>query len=235
MRFFVLGSIATALLWGQDAIPRNQAQPEVERVITTTDGQTIRGNVVNEGSVDLQVRESSGRIRLLRKMGGGKYRVVTSQTDWPTYNGQVGGNRYSTLTQIGKGNVARLAPQWVFSLGNPALVETTPLVIEGVMYLSSANEVWALDAGTGRQLWRYRRARTQGIAGNAAQGFSRGVAAAGERIFLLTDNAHLIALNRSNGELLWETPMADSRENYNGTSAPLIAGWTRDLRNRRGR
>ena len=103
-------------------------------------------------------------------------------------------------------------------------IETTPLVVDGLMYVSSANEVWALDAGNGRQVWHYRRARTQPLAGNAAIGFNRGVAWEGNRIFLLTDNAHLIALNRGNGELLWETTMADSKENYNGTSAPLTAG-----------
>jgi alcohol dehydrogenase (cytochrome c) len=192
--------------------------------VTTTDGQTIRGSVMNEGSTDLQLREASGKIRLLRKADNGKYRIVTSQSDWTTYNGVPGGNRYSTLTQISKNNVAKLGPKWVFSLGNVNLVENTPLVVEGVMYVSSANEVWALDAGTGRQIWHYRRPRTQGVTGNAAQGFNRGVAAAGERIFLLTDNAHLLALSRSNGELLWETTMADQKENYNGTSAPLAVG-----------
>ena len=92
------------------------------------------------------------------------------------------------------------------------------------MYVSSANECWALDAGSGRLIWHYQRARTKGVAGNAAIGFNRGVAWAGDRIFMLTDNAHLIALNRFNGELLWETEMADWHLNYNGTSAPLVVG-----------
>jgi alcohol dehydrogenase (cytochrome c) len=217
-----LGFVAVALL-AQDALQRNQEQPADERVFTTNDGQTLRGSLMNEGSTDIQLRQGDGRIRLLRKLEGGRVRVVTSQTDWPTYNGQPGGNRYSTLTQINKNNVAKLAPAWMFPIGNVTQVETTPLVVEGVMYLSSANEVWALDAGTGRQVWHYRRARTQGITGNAAIGFNRGVAWEGNRIFLLTDNAHLLALSRANGELLWETTMADSKQNYNGTSAPLVA------------
>ncbi len=196
---------------------------EGERTITTTDGQTLRGVVMNEGSTDLQLREAGGKIRLLRKVDGGRYRMVTSQKDWPTYNGEPGGNRYSTLTQIDKNNVAKLAPAWIFPLGPVTQIENTPLVVEGVMYVSSANEVWALDAGSGRQVWHYRRPRTQGITGNAAIGFNRGVAWEGERIFLLTDNAHLLALSRTNGELLWETTMADSKQNYNGTSAPLTA------------
>jgi alcohol dehydrogenase (cytochrome c) len=107
---------------------------------------------------------------------------------------------------------------------NVGQVETTPIVVEGVMYISSANEVWALDAGSGRQLWHFQRPRTRGLAGNAAAGFNRGVAISGDRLFLLTDHAHLIALDRSSGELLWDTEMADWRENYNGTSAPLVVG-----------
>jgi alcohol dehydrogenase (cytochrome c) len=94
--------------------------------------------------------------------------------------------------------------------------------VEGIMYVSSANEVYALDAGNGRALWHYQRPRTKGIAGNAGLGFNRGVAIAGNRLFLLTDNAHLLSLNRFDGELLWETEMADWRQNYNGTSAPLV-------------
>lgn len=223
MRTLFVSLLAAGALLAQDAIPRTQAQPEQARAITTVDGQTLRGAVVNEGSTDLQMRDTDGKIRLLRKVDGGRFREVTSQADWPTYNGVPGGNRYSTLTQINKGNVAKLAPKWTFSLGAVSQVENTPLVVEGVMYVSSANEVWALDAGSGRQIWRYRRPRTQGLTGNAAIGFNRGVAWEGNRIFLLTDNAHLIALNRSNGELLWDTTMADYRQNYNGTSAPLVA------------
>ena len=212
LRFFVSLLTAAALL-AQD-----------ERTITTTDGQTIRGALVNEGSTDMQLREADGRIRLLRKVDGGRYRLVTSQRDWPTYNGEPGGNRYSTITQINKNNVAKLAPAWIFPFGAVTQIENTPLVVEGVMYVSSANEVWALDAGTGRQLWRYQRPRTRGVTGNAAIGFNRGVAWREDRVFLLTDHAHLLALNRFNGELLWETELADYKQNYNGTSAPLVVG-----------
>ncbi|MBZ5579045.1 MAG: PQQ-binding-like beta-propeller repeat protein [Acidobacteriia bacterium] len=104
------------------------------------------------------------------------------------------------------------------------MVENTPLVVDGIMYVSSANECWALDAGTGRLIWHYQRARTKGVAGNAALGFNRGVAWAGDRIFMLTDHAHVMALNRFNGEMLWDTEMADWHLNYNGTAAPLTVG-----------
>jgi len=133
-----------------------------------------------------------------------------------------GGNRYSTMTEIDKRNLEHLAPAWTFPIAGARQVETTPLVVAGIMYVSSANEVWALDAGNGREIWHYQRPRTEGIAGNARLGFNRGVAFAEGRVFLLTDNVHLIALDAGDGRLLWDTEMADYRENYNGTAAPLV-------------
>jgi alcohol dehydrogenase (cytochrome c) len=228
VRLSIVTSFALALAVAQNPdagspIPRTAPPSAARRTIQTTGGQTIEGQVLSEGMSDLALRTNDKRIVLLRKQGD-RYRQVTSQVDWPTYHGNPGANRYSTLIQIDPGNVARLAPKWVFPLPNAAQVENTPLVVEGLMYVSNANECWALDAGSGRQVWHYQRARTKGITGNAAAGFNRGVAWAGERIFMLTDNAHLMALDRFNGELLWETEMADWHQNYNGTSAPLVVG-----------
>jgi alcohol dehydrogenase (cytochrome c) len=226
LRIFVpaLACLSVAFAQNQNPIPREALPVVVHRTITTTDGHTLEGVVVSEGMTDLQLRtDADKRIHLLRKSGN-QYREVTSQADWPTYHGDPGGNRYSKLTQIDKSNVASLAPKWIFPIPNAGQVENTPLVVEGIMYVSSANECFALDAGSGREIWRYRRPRTKGVAGNAAAGFNRGVAWSGDRVFMLTDNAHMIALNRFNGELLWETPMADWHLNYNGTSAPLTVG-----------
>jgi alcohol dehydrogenase (cytochrome c) len=100
----------------------------------------------------------------------------------------------------------------------------TPVVVNGVMYVTSANECYALDAGSGRQIWHYQRQRTRNLVGNAAGGINRGAAVAGERVFMVIDNDHIIALNRATGKLLWETEMADWHLNYNATSAPLAAG-----------
>ena len=128
------------------------------------------------------------------------------------------------VDEITADNVARLAPKWVFTLPNASQVQVTPVVVDGVMYVSAANDLYALDAGSGRQVWNYRRPRTRGLAGVAARGVNRGVAVSGERVFMATDHAHLIALNRATGALLWETQMADWHQNYNGTGAPMVVG-----------
>jgi alcohol dehydrogenase (cytochrome c) len=203
---------------------RNAVPVVVRRAVQTTDGRTIAGRVVAEGLTDLQLRTDDQRVHLLRKATGGRYRVVSSQRDWTSYHGDVSGNRYTSLTQIDKGNVGRLTPRWVFPMPNVGQVETTPVVVDGLMYVSSANEAWALDAGNGRAIWHFQRPRTRGVAGNAAGGINRGVAVSGDRLFMVTDHAHLIALNRFTGELLWDTEMADWRQNYNATGAPLVAG-----------
>jgi alcohol dehydrogenase (cytochrome c) len=142
---------------------------------------------------------------------------------WPTYNGNQSGNRFSPLDQINTGNVQRLAPQWMFTIqGAPRDLEVTPVVAGGVMYVTSVNEAVALDARSGREIWHYSRPRTPGLAGDAASGINRGVALLGDRVFMVTDNAHLIALHRYTGQLLWDVEMADARQNYGATSAPLV-------------
>jgi alcohol dehydrogenase (cytochrome c) len=209
----------TSLIRYLRAIERREP-PLVRTSIQTTDGRTLDGVVLNRGFDDLQLRTDDKKVHLLRKAGS-HYRPVTSETPWPTYNGDPGGNRYTTLTQIDKRTVGRLGPTWMFTLPEASVLQTTPVVVDGLMYVTMPNECFALDAGSGRQVWRYKRSRTQGLtSGNT----NRGVAVAGDRLFMVTDHAHLIALNRFTGELLWDSVMADWRQNYAATSAPLVAG-----------
>lgn len=200
-----------------------EREPEAEaapRTFQTTRGAAIEGSVLGEGFNDLQLRTADGRVRLLRREGD-RVREVTSETGWPTYNGDPGGNRYTTLTEIDKTNVARLAPRWMFTVPKAAGLQGTPVVVDGIMYVTAPNECVALDAGSGRQIWHFQRARTPGaIAGHA----NRGAAVAGDRVFMETDDAHVIALNRWTGALLWDTALADWRQNYSASSAPLTAG-----------
>jgi PQQ-dependent dehydrogenase (methanol/ethanol family) len=143
--------------------------------------------------------------------------------DWPTYSGNVNGNRYSYLNSIDVKNVSSLRPAWVHSLPYFGL-ETTPLVIDGVMYVTGPNQVQAIDARTGREIWNYSRPRAVAgsIPGDAEKGANRGSAVLGDRVFFITDNAHLICLHRLTGALLWDVSLGGPR--YGGTSPPLIAG-----------
>ena len=144
--------------------------------------------------------------------------------DWPTYYGSYDGNRYSKLHQITTKNVGNLAPQWIFSTAQSGL-ETTPIVVGGLMFVTGANHVYTLDAQTGRSIWEWSRPRTAGgIAADASRGANRGVAVLRDRVFYLTDNAHLICLHRLTGALLWEIAMPDRPGNYGGTGAPLVVG-----------
>jgi len=202
--------------------PREGSGP-LRTKVTLTDGGSLEGLILNQSALDLQLLGDDRKIHLLRK-NGAQYRAVTSQTDWPSYNGQTSGSRYSPLAQITAANVARTVPKWIFSLPNTSRLQVTPVVVNGVMYVSSANECYALDAGAGRQIWHYQRPRTKSLVGNAAGGVNRGVAIAGDLLFMVTDHAHLIALNRFTGALLWETEMADWHQNYNATGAPLVVG-----------
>jgi len=146
--------------------------------------------------------------------------------DWPTYNGTLDGNRNSSLDQVDVSNVSKLQLQWVYSIPFNGL-ETTPVVVSGAMYVTGNNQVYALSGRTGREIWRYERPKSTGasIASDAAIGVNRGVAVLGDRVFYLTDDAHLIALDRLTGALVWDvdTP-AGAMGLYGGTSAPLVVG-----------
>jgi len=218
----VIGDVEMTDLVGYlRSIERRESDvPIVRKTIQTTDNRTIAGRVLGEGFDDLQLRSDDDRVHLLRRSGD-RYRGVTSTVDWPTYNGDPGGNRFTTITQIDRSNVARLAPAWMFTIPDAGQLQVTPAVSGGIMYVTAPNEAAALDAGTGRPIWRFKRPRTKGVVGGWA---NRGVGVAGDRVFMVTDNAHLVALNRFTGAVVWETALDDWRKNYGASSAPLPAG-----------
>ncbi len=143
--------------------------------------------------------------------------------DWPTYDGQMGGNRYSPLDQINLKNVSRLAPRWTFTIPRAGELETTPVVVDGLMFVTSPNQIYALDASTGREVWHYHRVIAQGKGGEVSYN-NRGVAVLGNKVFMATPDAHLLALNRVTGGLVWDTTMADYRKAYRVSAAPLVVG-----------
>lgn len=141
--------------------------------------------------------------------------------DWLTYNGDLSANRYSALKQIDRANAGRLRLKWIFPIPHSGL-EVTPLEASGVMYVTGPNQVYAIDALTGNQIWKYSRPQTQGLDGDAVLGTNRGVAIREDKVFYVTDNAHLLALDRATGELVWEKTMPDEQQHYGGTMAPLV-------------
>ncbi|MBI4909789.1 MAG: PQQ-binding-like beta-propeller repeat protein [Acidobacteria bacterium] len=194
---------------------------QVRTKVETTSGKTLEGLVLGENAGALQLRTDDQRIHLLRKAGE-KYREVTSQSDWPSMHGQLSGNRYTTATQIDKSNVSKLALQWVFPVPESGRLQGTPQVFDGIMYMPHTNTVIALDAGSGARLWSFSKPPTPGLTGNARSiGNNRSVTIAGDRLFMQLDNTHLLALNRFTGEVLWDTEMADFRQNYNATGSLL--------------
>ena len=142
--------------------------------------------------------------------------------DWPSYNGDYSGRRYTALDQITPGNVRQLHAQWVFHSTNSDSLEVTPVVVNGVMYVTSANDAFALDARTGRVLWHHARPITEGLIDDASAHHNRGVAVWHTRVFMETDNAHLLCLDARSGHLLWDVAYADTSKNYGATSAPLL-------------
>jgi PQQ-dependent dehydrogenase (methanol/ethanol family) len=143
--------------------------------------------------------------------------------DWLTYNGNDSANRYSPLKEINTANVSSLKLKWIFPIQYFGL-ETTPLAADGVLYVTGPNQVFALDALTGSTIWQYSRPASAGMVGDSKLGTNRGVAILRNKVFFVTDNGHLLALERATGNLLWETPIAadDEGQHYGGTMAPLI-------------
>jgi alcohol dehydrogenase (cytochrome c) len=142
--------------------------------------------------------------------------------NWTSYNGDYTGRRYSSLRDLNVSNISRLSAAWVFHPGNSQRLEATPLVVRGIMYLTSANHAFALDARTGRELWHYSRPVSSGLLDDAAGHKSRGVAVWKNSVYLETDDAHLLCLDARSGGLRWDVEYADKTKHYGATSAPLV-------------
>jgi alcohol dehydrogenase (cytochrome c) len=156
--------------------------------------------------------------------------ATSEPENWLTYYGTYDAQRYSRLEQINKDTVKKLSPAWVFQAGTAGLqagastysFEASPLVVEGVMYTSGPDgKLWAIDAVTGEELWRYKHASPYDVSlccGNV----NRGVAVGHGKVYLYTLNAHLIALDAQTGELVFDTVNGDVRAGESGSVAPLI-------------
>src|SRR5713101_8475352 len=157
-----------------------------------------------------------GQVTYERLLNAGK-----EPGNWMTYSGSYRSWRYSSLDQITRQTASRLKVEWVYQMPTPLMVETTPLVVDGIMYLTEPpSNVVALDAATGRQYWRYRRELPNRINVCCGQ-VNRGVAILGDRVFIGTVDAHLVALDAKTGDVLWDVPVADYSTGHSITVAPL--------------
>jgi len=143
-------------------------------------------------------------------------------SSWLTFGGNYANHRFSPLAQITPENVAKLQPVWTFQTGTLGNFETTTLVRDNVLYVTGPQNVaWAVDARSGRQIWRYRRELPENL--TACCGLvNRGFAALGDRLFMTTLDAHLLALDMKTGNVLWDATLGDYKTGYASTLAPLV-------------
>jgi alcohol dehydrogenase (cytochrome c) len=136
-------------------------------------------------------------------------------TAWPTYNGDYSGRRFSPLDQIDASNVSSLTLAWIFR-SNTQAIKSTPLLVNGILYFTVPDNVWAVDARTGREIWHYYRKSEGDHIGN------RGVGMWHDRLYFTTPDAHLVCLDAKDGKALWAIRLADPKLGYFATMAPLV-------------
>ncbi len=152
---------------------------------------------------------------------------------WPTYNGDYSGRRFSTLGQIHAGNVGSLPLAWVFRT-QAAVIKSTPLEVNGVLYFTAPDNVWAVDARFGREIWHYQRPSEGDHIGHRGLGMYK------NWLYFTTPDAHLVCLDAKDGAVRWIVELADPKLGYFSTMAPLvirdhvIAGVSGDVTDIRG-
>src|SRR5437762_5756558 len=141
--------------------------------------------------------------------------------NWLTYSGDYAGRRFSPLDQINTANARSLVAQWVYQTAATGKFETTPLVVDGILYATGQDDrAFALDARTGRPIWLYQRQLPSDIRPCCGR-VNRGLAILGDNVFMATLDAHVIALDAKTGAVLWDIVAADYRTGYSFTVAPL--------------
>jgi len=134
---------------------------------------------------------------------------------WPTYNGDYSGRRYSTLAQINQSNVGQLSIAWVAQMRSVA-IKSTPLEVNGILYFTTPDNVWAMDARTGHTIWHYLRESQGDHIGQRGLGMYK------DWLYFETPDCHLVSLNAKDGKLRWDVELADPKLGYFATMAPLI-------------
>ena len=136
---------------------------------------------------------------------------------WPGYHGDYSGRRHSSLTQISQQNVSQLGLAWAFQIGQQSELKSSPLVVNGIIYISVPDNVWAVDARSGHLVWHYKYPPNKGLhIGH------RGLGMYGDWLYFTTPDAHLVSLNAKDGSVRWNVQVADVSKGYWMSMAPLI-------------
>ena len=138
---------------------------------------------------------------------------------WPAYHGDYSGRRHSLLTQITPENVHNMGLAWAFQTGINQALKCSPLLVDGILYITMPDDVWAVDARSGHQIWHYAYGKNNGFHIG-----TRGVSMYKDWLFFMTPDAHLICLNAKDGTVRWNVVVADSAKGYWTTMSPLIIG-----------
>lgn len=142
--------------------------------------------------------------------------------NWLMYSGDYAGRRYSTLDQVNATTAGALVPKWAYQTMAGGKFETTPIVVDGILYGTGVEDrAFALDAKSGRPIWQYQRALPPDIRPCCGR-VNRGLAILGDRVFLGTLDAHVIALDAKTGNVVWDATSADYSKGYSFTLAPLV-------------
>src|SRR5579863_2184205 len=128
---------------------------------------------------------------------------------WPTYHGDYSGRRHIPLTQIAPRNVGDLSLAWAFQTNQPAQIKSSPLLVDGILYFTVPENIWAVDARSGHQIWHYTYPRSQG-----EHIGHRGVAMYKKYLFFLSPDAHLVSLEAKDGTVRWNVTVADVTKGY---------------------
>jgi PQQ-dependent dehydrogenase (methanol/ethanol family) len=151
-------------------------------------------------------------------------RAGNDSNNWLHTNGNYAQTRYARAKQINTSNVHKLRPAFVFQTEVIESMETSPLIVNGTMYLTTSfNHVYSIDAVNGKENWHYKH-KMGPITTYCCGPNNRGVAATGDKLFMGTLDAKLVALNAKTGELVWETQIADAELGYSETMAPTVIG-----------
>lgn len=147
-------------------------------------------------------------------------RAMADTTMWPSYGRDFTNQRWSPLSQINTTNVAQLKPAWINHSGIPHASETNPVVVDGVMYFTTAlNHVIAVDARTGVVKWEY--AHQYRTTADCCATNNKGVAVYGGKVYMGTLDARLVALDAKSGRLIWDVQVGDNNAGYHLTGAPI--------------